>query len=280
MITVYGEGRSIRRSTGKRRLTPGDRQSNFQLCETDPQRFQVAGILNTLYTGCASVLFVSLILLGRVASAETGTMAACYGERIEVVFPAVTSQEGTELPAVHLSLPSPDAWLIGVRGSDLLLEQLPCREEPVAIREARVMGIDPRLGHVAIPVAGAPMVRVQMIRIGRAWRRDLIDSSAVRDTDRITSEGTPADDGFLRIIGTNTDAVGGGWLFPESYLSPFGNRISIGCAVTCATYYGLDPETRLSLSYRLLIEDTSRQPDWIAIDQSIRALVQQWIEDR
>lgn len=214
---------------------------------------------------------------GRADEAET--MSACYGERIEVVFTAVISEDGTALPAVHLSLPSPDAWLITVPGSELLLEQLPCQDEPVAIARATVMGIDPRLGHVAIPVAGAPSIRVQMIRIGRAWRRDLIDSSAMRDTELITSEGTPAEGGFLRQIGTNTDAIGGGWLFPESYLSPFGNRISISCAQICSVSYGLDPETRLSISYRLLIEDTSRQPDWIAIDQSIRALVQQWIED-
>jgi hypothetical protein len=206
-------------------------------------------------------------------------LSACYGERIEVVFAAFTSEDGIKLPAVHLSLPSPDAWLISVPGSDLLLEQQPCRAEPVVISRATVMGIDPRLGDVAIPVAGAPSVRVQMIRIGRAWRRDIIDASSARDTERITSEGEPADGGFLRQIGTNTDAVGGGWLFPENYLSPFGNRISMSCAQVCYVSYGLDPTTRLSLSYRLLIEDTSRQPDWIAIDQSIRELVQEWIKD-
>lgn len=215
--------------------------------------------------------------IGHADQAET--MAACYGERIEVVFPAVTSQDGTELPAVHLSLPSPDAWLIAVPDNgSLLLEQLPCRDEPVVINRATIMGIDPRLGHVSIPVSGAPSVRIQMIRIGRA-RPDSVASSAMRRTDLIESEGTPAGGGFLRRIGSNTDAVGGSWLFPENYLSPFGDRISIGCALTCDIDYGFDPETRLSLSYRLLIEDASRQPDWIAIDQSIRAVVHQWVED-
>lgn len=224
-------------------------------------------------------VFFSLSVSPLGQADDTRTMSACYGERIEVVFPAVTSQDGANLPAVHLSLPSPDAWLIALPRSDLLLEQLPCQNEPVVIGRATVMGIDPRLGHVAIPVAGAPSVRVQMIRIGRAWRRDLIDESSARETERITSEGTPADGGFLRQIGTNTDAVGGGWLFPENYLSPFGNRISMSCAQICHVSYGFDPETRLLLTYRLLIEDTSRQPDWIAIDQSIRELVQQWIKD-
>jgi hypothetical protein len=227
-------------------------------------------------------LFVfSTLLVPSIGHADdTKTMAACYGERIEVVFAALTSEDGIKRPAVLLSLPSPSAWLIRVRdNSTQLLGQLPCRDEPVVISRAIIMGIDPRLGHVEIPVAGAPSVRVESIRIGRS-RPDALASEAARDTERITSKGTPADGGFLRIIGTNTDAVGGTWLFPEDYLSPFGDRISIGCGGrSCEVSYGLDPETQLSLLYRLVIEDTSRQPDWIAIDQSIRELVQQWIKD-
>jgi hypothetical protein len=211
---------------------------------------------------------------------DTRTLSACYGERIEVVFAAFTSEDGIKLPAVHLSLPSPNAWLIRVPDNSIqLLGQLPCRDEPVVISRAIIMGIDPRLGHVEIPVVGAPSVRVESIRIGRS-RPDALASEAARDTERITSEGTAADSGFLRLIGTNTDAVGGAWLFPEDYLSPFGDRISIGCGGgSCGVSYGLDPETNLSLLYRLVIEDTSRQPDWIAIDQSIRELVQEWIKD-
>ena len=70
-------------------------------------------------------------------------------------------------------------------------------------------------------------------------------------------------------------------MFPETYLSPRGDRISFICALTCdIDGYVLDPETRLAIYSTFLVEDTTRQPDWIAIDQGIRSLVFQWMKDR
>jgi len=199
----------------------------------------------------------------------------CYGERLDVVFPAYTSVDLGPIPETRLSLPSPNAWLIATRGN-VILQDLPCQPEPVAISRATVMGIHPRLGHVAIPAGDIEGARVQMIRLSHPSPVKL-RASAEWHAENVLGETEDAGGGFRRRAGTNTDAIGGSWFFPEDYLSPFGNRIKMGCAVTCSVSYGLHSECILGVSYRLLVEDTSRQPDWIGIDQAIRKLVISWM---
>ena len=133
------------------------------------------------------------------------------------------------------------------------------------------MGIDPRLGHVAIPAGDIEGVRVPRIRLSRPSPVKL-RASAEWHARNVLVEAEDAGRGFRRRAGT-----GGSWFFPEDYLSPFGNRIKMGCAVTCSVSYGLHSECILGVSYRLLVEDTSRQPDWIGIDQAIRKLVISWM---
>jgi hypothetical protein len=228
------------------------------------------------------LLFLALLMVAfsvTPRSAAADVMAECYGERVDIVLPEFDLEDGTSATELRLSLPSPDAWLIVLPGNTML-DAAPCQTEPVVASRATIMGIDAKLGHSAILSSSNLGVNVQMIRIGRARSGNTLRSSAARRQELVISEGKDVGGDFWRRQGTNTDEVGGTWLFPEDYPSGFGNRINMGCAGgICRISYGLDLDRNIHLSYRLSVEDPSQRPNWIAIDQAVRALVLGWIEE-
>lgn len=225
-----------------------------------------------------SFLAICLVVIKpiQVTANELTDFADCYGDRLDVVFPSVTAGDGELLPEVNMALPSPKAWLV-ITTEQAVLSQLPCQAEPIEVRRATILGIDPRLGHAAIPAEEG--IRIQMIKLSRI---SIGKEQFVANQSRGAAIGFEKDSqlvqgGYLRRIGADKDAISGSWLFPDSYRSPFGVRIKMGCATVCRTSYGLDAERSILVSYRFFVNDHSRRPDWVAIDQSIRKLVDQWM---
>lgn len=215
-----------------------------------------------------------------VAAIVPGVTAAnssdCEMNTLQVVFPERRADD-FEFPRTTMALPSPDAWLLEAPNGEYLVGNW--TREPVETVRARLLMIDARLGHDVMLLEDLPGIEMQMIELRRV-APGVQTERAVRRNQTVLAEGVPVGGGFLRRIGANTDAVGGTWLFPGEYPSPYGNRMRLGCAQTCELEYGLDPDHGLLLGYNFVVLDETQAPDWIAIDRAVRTLVVSWIEDR
>jgi hypothetical protein len=220
----------------------------------------------------ASVLLaaalVSLGVMEGHAQAKTD-LAACYGETLDVSLRTIIEEDGKIIERKVFALPFPNAWLVDL-GQQGMLDDHPCLDEPIEAK--RVWGgfMDPRLGHADLAIPGLDGIRFRSLWLSSPGQQ-AAEGGEGRRVQLILSEGTEAGQGFVRRIGKNTDAIGGGWLFPETYLSPIETRVTMSCTGTCWVSYRIAPN--LKLEYDIAVRDETEASPWIEIDKFVRAFV-------
>ena len=219
------------------------------------------------------VIFALMLLISPPAMADTD-QAACYGETLEVSLLSLFKNDGKIQERTVFALPSPNAWLVTLKGGGLL-HDMPCQDEPIEVSKIWGGFIDARLGHGNFVVPGAEGVRVRTIRLSNI-SAESAERSEKKSIDLFAAEGVLADNGFYRRRGNNPKVHGGGWMFPETYQSPIGSPLRIWfCAPTCHIEYRIF--RNLNLRYELWLNDESAVPDWITIDRYVRSVVLNWI---
>ena len=199
--------------------------------------------------------------------------AACYGETLEVSLLSLFKNDGKIQERTVFALPSPNAWLVTLKGGGLL-HDMPCQDEPIEVSKIWGGFIDARLGHGDFGVPGIEGVRVRWLRLSGTGAEisGRIEKFFISET---VENGVLTEAGFYHRIGQNTTATGGGWVFPETYQSPICTTIHMGCTGTCRVEYRIFPN--LNLVYELLLDDENTIPDWIAIDRYVRSVILDWI---
>ena len=223
-----------------------------------------------------AAVFLSLVLLGGSPAVADTDQAACYGETLEVSLLTLFDDDGEIQERTVFALPSPNAWLVTLKGGGHL-HDVPCQDEPIEVSKVWGGFIDARLGHGTFGIPGAEGVRIRWIRLS-----DVDDKSVERSEQFHIStnidEGVLTETGFYRRKGQNTTATGGGWVFPEAYQSPIGTKIYMSCTPTCKIRYRLF--RNLSMTYEILLDDENAIPDWIAIDRYARSAILNWIVEK
>ncbi len=209
-----------------------------------------------------------MIGLDRPAEARNH-LNACYGETLDVSLRTMVAPDAKVTRRKIFALPSPNAWLVNLSQGGLLDDQ-PCVAEPIEASRVWSGFIEPRLGHADLSIPGVQGVRFQWLRLSSPGTQ-AAEQSEERRVNRLLSEGAVVHDEFVRRKGENTDAVGGGWLFPESHLSPIGTRTTMSCTLDCLIAYRI--ERNLKLTYSFVVEDETEIPPWIEIDNFVRAFV-------
>ncbi|MEM7059901.1 MAG: hypothetical protein AAF557_20150 [Pseudomonadota bacterium] len=228
-----------------------------------------------------SALLVMVLTMWGVESlaGEITDLEDCYGETLEIKMPSKFG-DGIETEYTYFSLPAPNAWLVNI-GDGKLLDDVPCQangdlSEPVPSRNLWGGFFDPRLGHERKTLEVDGGIRLHTLRI-TSPNFDSIVRQEAWWLDNVLSLATKNAEGYLRRPSVEGDAVGGTWSFPESYLSPVGTRIRMGCALTCDIEYRID--RNLKIRYQLQVPDRNRDYDWIEIDRVARKVVLGWITD-
>lgn len=230
--------------------------------------------MKNIYT----VLLAIALAFSDAAFADQLTdLEACYGETIEIKMPSRFG-DGIETEYTYFSLPAPNAWLIRI-GPNELLDDVPCGEradlaEPIETASTWRGYFSRSLGHEPAKVSLPEGIRLHTLRIGSPYLKVYLPFEQRRE-NRILNEGSRTADGFVRRASVDENAVGGGWLFPEDYLSPIGTRIEMRCTTKkCSVEYRID--RNLKVTYEFLIPSPDKTYDWIAIDQVLRSMVLEW----
>lgn len=257
--------------------------------EAVPTTSRLAGI-GALFSNGLCILVVVLTsaiscLTPREARAFPD-LESCYGDRLEVSIPTLTEKGGAVSARAVFALPYPNAWRTTNVQPNTLIQDVPCQEEPVEVSKVWGGFMDPRLGQAHFDMSGIDGIQLQWIRLSRAGTEVIAEIESRRER-RFLTEGRPMDGGFLRRINEITDAVSGGWLFPDDYRSPIGTRVRASCtSVGCSVEYRI--RRNLYLHYYFALFDDQYPsplmtqfptPPFIAIDEHVRATILGWITE-
>jgi len=242
----------------------------------DPPRSRSARHLIGTWTSRAraGALAVVVTLLPAEAAARSGM--DCYGAELDVLIGIAVEPSG---PPTGFRLPRPGNWLINV-GESRLLHDMPCQKEPIPVYSGWAGGVHTWIGTEGAAELEQNEVTLLSVRLSGLSRsgRSGHEASVRSQVEHVLSQGPMHEGGYLRVIGTNTDAVGGMWLLPDSYRNPLGNRVSISCALVCSARYGLTPT--IGLSYQFRVNNRERRPDFVAVDRAARQLFLGWIQEQ
>lgn len=215
---------------------------------------------------------------------SSSNFETCYGETLDVSLPSVVEEDGDILERAVMKLPWPNSWYVIVTPG-IFLSDLPCQEEPVEARIVRGAFMDPRLGNAHFDMAGIEGARFRLLNLTSTDPYEDAEIERVFE-EKVLSEGAPTADGFHRQRSDAVDPVSGGWLFPETYLSPIGTRVRATCAIAgCTVEYRI--KQNLKLNYRFVVigknqkppyKPSHRRPPFIAVDEHVRATVMDWMD--
>ena len=209
-----------------------------------------------------------VVMLGSPAPAETD-LAACYGERLEVLFPA--SDYG---PPILWSLPDPGAWRVGPEPRTRLGET-PCLPEPVRGSLLWRRFADWPGERESFPALATLGVALRGVDVNREGDPSDASSFEAQRQAGILANGTKQSDGSVFRPVVSREPGSGSWLLPPSYPSPIGTRIDVSCSLSCFVQYRLRAD--VTLRYDFIRADETAEPDLVSVDRAVRAVVLGWL---